>query len=406
MADVCNPCDRRWQMRVLTDDEVNADLTLLDQAWSEPETFAFLPRKHGLATGWIEHALEAIPPQMSQGHFALLTSGSTGLPKLVVGARARAEAIVEVLHTLQASGPVARSFLMLPLTYCYAFVNQWLWARRHGRELVQTRGFADPQQLETLLDRTAEAMLCLVGGQAAMLPKLFGDRTFSGIIRLHFAGGRFPQEHLDRLERMFPEAAIFNNYGCAEAMPRLTLRPARASDSALNIGTPLPGIELATTGSGELSFRSPYAAVGFVDGDGWQGVRSDAFVATGDFAARAERGQWILSGRANEVFKRYGEKIAIPQILERLLPAWPGQMASYQEADRSGEQGFVLVLCPVATEVQVHAILRLLRAHFTRSHWPLRIESVPAIPLLANGKPNPGVLRNDPSKTMHWHQRV
>jgi acyl-CoA synthetase (AMP-forming)/AMP-acid ligase II len=323
-----------------------------------------------------------------------------------VGARARAEAIVEVLHKLQASEAVARSLLMLPLTYCYAFVNQWLWARRHGRELVQTRGFMDPLRLETLLDRAAEAMLCLVGHQAVMLLDLFGVRAFTGIIRLHFAGGRFPQEHLDRLERMFPQAAIFNNYGCAEAMPRLTLRPARVSDSALDIGSPLPGIELATGGSGELLFRSPYAAVGFVDRDGWHGVRSDDFVATGDLGARDERGRWILSGRSNEVFKRYGEKIAIAQILDRLLPAWPGQVASYREVDRAGEQGFVLVLCPVPTEAQVRALLRLLRAHFTRSHWPLRIESVEAIPLLANGKPDHAALRTGPSKTMHWHQRV
>src|SRR5512133_1311210 len=138
-------------MRILFDDEVNADVASLDRAWSGVETFAFVPRKSGLPPGWLERALASVPPFIQQGHFLLLTSGSTGYPKLVAGARDRAVALAKLLHRVQDSEPVGRTVLMLPLTYCYAFVNQWLWARQHRRELVQTRGLIDPTQLETAL---------------------------------------------------------------------------------------------------------------------------------------------------------------------------------------------------------------------------------------------------------------
>jgi acyl-CoA synthetase (AMP-forming)/AMP-acid ligase II len=393
-------------MFALAESAVNDDPSLLAKAWSAPETFAFVPDKSGIANDWVAQALAALPPELGRSHFALLTSGSTGQPKLIMGSRARAEHLTDVLHELQASEPVQQTILALPLTYSYAFVNQWLWANRRRKQLVPTRGFAQPDLLLEALQSAAQAMLCLVGIQVPLLALHFAGKVFPGVIRVHFAGGRFPQEKLDAVRSFFPNASIFNNYGCAEAMPRLTLRRAEEAQEASDIGRPLPGVELRTADGGDLVFRSPYGAVGFVDDDGFAAITPDMWVRTGDLGEKIVEDRWRLLGRAGEVFKRHGEKISLPTLLSTVHQHWQGQAAFYREPDAVGEEGHVLVLAPHCAEDQVRAILKAFRSNHPRAHWPLRLESLEALPLLPNGKVDVRALPARSDRVVHWYQRA
>ena len=393
-------------MTILTDSEVVGDVRALDETWDADTTFAFVPQKNSVGKEWIESALAALPPALQTGHFGLLTSGSTGKPKLVIGAKQRSAALVGALHKHQESEPVKQAVVALPLTYCYAFVNQWLWSRVMQRHLILTPGFSHPDVLKQQLLQATDGMLCLVGAQVPLLVQSLAGSTFPGIIRLHFAGGRFPQDKLEVLTEFFPNAQIFNNYGCAEAMPRLTLRRAEASVIGANIGRPLPGIELKTGGNGDLLFRSPYSSVGYVDDQGFHAVTRADWVPTGDLAQQNADGSWELLGRSNEVFKRYGEKVSLPALLSTLSNCWSGQAAFYQETDSAGEAGHVLVVTPAPTPAALHEMLRTLRTHFGRAHWPLRIESVTEFPRVPNGKVDTMGLSQAPGREVHWRQRI
>jgi acyl-CoA synthetase (AMP-forming)/AMP-acid ligase II len=393
-------------MFALTESDALRDPERLGRAWNQPETFAFLSEKNEAVCDWVRRALDLLPPDLHEQHFALLTSGSTGQPKILVAPRRRSEALVGVLHELQESEPVEQSILLLPLTYSYAFVNQWLWGTRFRRTLVPTRGFAEPDELGKALEAAGNAMVCLVGIQVPLLSRYFENRQFPGIIRVHFAGGRFPQEKLDVIARMFPAAQVFNNYGCAEAMPRLTLRKAEDADEAPDIGRPLPGVQLRTDEAGQLVFRSPYGAVGIIDETGFSRITEEMWVGTGDLGAQTERGTWKLAGRASEVFKRHGEKVSLYLLLTAVFRVWHGQAAFYREADRSGEEGHVLALAPTPTEDEVRSILQVFRKDFPRAHWPLRIESLGSLPLLPNGKVNAAAIPSVPDRTVHWQQRI
>lgn len=403
---------RTHELQILTDAEVDADIRVLDAAWQGPGTFAFVPHRAGAGRDWIEAAMRALPAELRTGHFALLTSGSTGLPKLVIGKKQRSEALARVLHERQENEAIRRTIVTLPLTYCYAFVNQWLWSRVMGRELVLTGGFSRPDTLRRALAEAEDAMLCLVGAQVPLLVQAFAgaEVTFPGVLRLHFAGGRFPQDRLDVLNGFFPNARVYNNYGCAEAMPRLTLRPAEASPLGANIGHPLPGVELRVDERDALLFRSPYGCVGYVDGDGFHGVEADDWVPTGDLAREAGTGDgsWELLGRANEVFKRYGEKISLSMLQTTLSSAWSGQMAFYRETDSTGEAAHVLVLAPAPTASELRAVLQALRNNYSRAHWPVRVESIVELPRLANGKIDLVGLSQlpDGGREVHWRQRI
>ena len=392
-------------MRILRETSPKEDARALTEAWAAEETFAFLPAKSAVGEDWIAAALADLPAAMHTGHFALLTSGSTGQPKLVVGDRRRAEALVDALHELQDSEPVAEAILTLPLSYCYAFVNQWLWALRRERRLVPTAGFADPAALGDALGGARDAMLCLVGAQLPLMRRHFPDAVWPGVVRVHFAGGPFPQNELEDLGRRFPSARVYNNYGCAEAMPRLTLRRAEAGEAASDVGEPLPGVELRTGEGGELEFRSPYGAMAYHDGDRLVLIGRD-WTPTGDHGTRSTDGHWVLAGRANQVFKRYGEKIALAQLLDTVGTAWEGQACFYREVDEMAEDGYVLVLSPEPEKEDVRAVLAGFRKRHPRTHWPLRVESTAELPVLPSGKIDLPALPELPGKTVHWRNRI
>ena len=269
---------------VLSEPDVQSDIGLLRQAWEGPATFVFLPAKSGVDREWLEQGLASLPEELRAGHYVLLTSGTTGAPKLIIGRRERSERLAAVLHQLQESEPVEETILALPLSYSYAFVNQWLWSHCHRRALRLTSGLSDPAELGEVLQQSRSGMICLVGVQVPLLASYFSGRAFPGIIRVHFAGGRFPQEQLPVIQALFPNATIFNNYGCAEALPRLTLRKASEAPTAPEIGRPLPGIELLANDANELLFRSPYRAVGIVEAGQFSRLEDETWVKSGDLA--------------------------------------------------------------------------------------------------------------------------
>jgi acyl-CoA synthetase (AMP-forming)/AMP-acid ligase II len=379
--------------------------TDLERYWASAHTFAYVHEKSLAAAPWLNRIPEQLPQAYRQGHFCLLTSGSTGAPKLVIGRKHNAEDLARVLHRLQDSEPVRETIISLPLTYCYAFVNQWLWSRVTNRKLVLTPGFAKPALFRNALQHANNAMLCLVGAQVPLLRNMFGGAIFPGVIRLHFAGGRFPQEHLPALQEMFPTATIFNNYGCAEALPRLTLRLAKDGDSASDVGCPLPGVQLKSGEAGELLFRSQYRCVAQLDGSGFQPIATEEWISNGDLAREGGNGHWHILGRAGEVFKRYGEKIALPQVLSTVNRQWEGQVGYYREKDGAGEDGYVLVLSPPPTEEDLRGLMQVFRTSHPRTHWPLRIECASVLPLHPNGKVDSLAVKSMKNRLL-WRQRI
>jgi acyl-CoA synthetase (AMP-forming)/AMP-acid ligase II len=106
------------------------------------------------------------------------------------------------------------------------------------------------------------------------------------------------------------------------------------------------------------------------------------------------------------VFKRFGEKVAIPRVLATAGREWAGQMATYRERDSRGEEGYVLVCSPEPEAESLQRLLQALRAGHPRAHWPLRIESVDSLPWSANGKVSDTALAAIEEKKLHWRQRI
>jgi len=391
-------------LEILFESEVQKNIVILNNAWDGDSTFTFLPEKSGISMSWIEQGLVSIPDKMHKGHFVLLTSGSTGLPKMVIGKKSRAEDLAKLLHILQDSEATEQTVLALPLNYCYAFVNQWLWSRTMNRRLILTGGFKNPLILKKSLVESQNCMICLIGAQIPLFLDNFNGTSFPGIIRVHFAGGPFPGQYLKDVINFFPNAEIYNNYGCAEAMPRLTIRHLNESDDPSNIGKPLPGIEMQTNNNDEILFKSPFGAVGFYDDNGFKEITQTDLIPTGDLGLPIKNGYWRITGRSNEVFKRFGEKIAFPRLLKSIYSKWSGQATFYREKDRYNEEAHILVLTPEPSDSDIKKILNVFRKNHPRTHWPVRVESVKEFPLLSNGKIDVYGIKNLNGKKIHWKQ--
>lgn len=388
-------CHAGWQL--VGDDEVAVSREGLTAAWRGDVSLLLAPARRGVTESWLREALDRVPPELARDHVALLTSGSTGAPRLVVGEKARAAALAGVMHEHQALHDVARTVTLLPLTYSYAFVNQWVWAEVHGRTLDVSPGLADVTATRELLRDGPDTMVCLVGPLFSLLARhIDAAEPLASVTRINFAGGPFPWHERDTLARIFPRARTFNNYGCAEAMPRLTITPLESLRGPGDLGHALPGIELSISGSegepsaaastGELRFRSKYGAVGMVEDGAWRAIAPDEWLSTQDVAALDADGRATLLGRRSEVYKRFGEKVSVAQQLAAVREVWPGQAAAMMERDPGGEPAHVLVLAPEPTDDEVRGVLKVFRARFPRAHWPLRVDSIAALPLLQSGK--------------------
>lgn len=392
-------------MEIIQDKRSLEFLRKLSDLWDRRQSFVLIPEKSPFRLDFLEDAIRTIPNSYSRDHFVLATSGTTGEPKLIIASMSRAEKLVHTLHGLQGNAGCEEAIASLPLSYSFSFVNQWLWSKIYSKPIRYVEGLSSPQEYLSVLEAANDSMLCMVGIQAPLLLDYAMGRSFPGVRRIHFAGGRFPQAHLSALEEMFPNASIYNNYGCAEAMPRLTLRKAVESSVSTNVGYPIDGVTLKCSDDGALLFRSPYRAVGVVEGRVFSQIDDIEWLPTGDVGCLNEEGECILSGRRSDVFKRHGEKISLLVITEFLSPVIKeGRFILYREVDLQNEEGFCIVLESGCTDGQKMDILRAFRKNFKRAHWPIRIERIDQIPMLPNGKPDLVEIKKATGKEMIWNQ--
>jgi acyl-CoA synthetase (AMP-forming)/AMP-acid ligase II len=172
----------------------------------------------------------------------------------------------------------------------------------------------------------------------------------------------------------------------------------------------LPGIEMrmgtALTGeSAPIEFRSVYRAVGIVEANGFRQIADTEWLPSGDLGEQLPDGGWRLLGRSNEVFKRFGEKISIPVLQRKVAEVWPNEAAFYTEIDKYNELAHVLVMAPHPSETDIKALLQHLRKSYGRPHWPIRIESLPSLPLSVNNKIDVAALAASDDKKVQWTLR-
>ena len=317
-----------------------------------------------------------------QGGFRLLAQGAVCSPAAIAFAgparsAARLAAGVQAIHVAQGLGALRSTALLLPLAYSFACVNQLLWAVLLERELHLPGPLTD---MGTCLDNIRSGqveMLCLVAQQTATLlrcaPPLVQVRC------VNFAGSPFPMRHFEELRALFPHARLINNYGCAEAMPRLCCTEVtQATASTAFVGQPVGAIELRID-QGAIEFRGPSAALGTIGSDGALRPFGD-WIASGDLGSLDADGLYIM-GRHDQVIKIGGERLTLLDVEQAFTAFGAHQVLVWVE---DGERIHAVIGMTAAPALR--DLLQFLRQRLPRALLPAAIFYARDWPLNANQK--------------------
>lgn len=187
------------------------------------------------------------------------------------------------------------------------------------------------------------------------------------------------QPLLDRLAERFPRARLRHIYASTEAGALFAVADGRAGFPASWLDEAPDGLALRIA-DGVLEVRSPRAAPGIGDADGW--------LSTGDLVER--RGDRVLfAGRLDGLVNVGGVKVS-PEAVERRLLAVDGVADAAVVAVPSPITGHLLtaaiVAAPGADEAALRAGLRAATADLPPAARPRALTFADHIPLSAAGK--------------------
>ena len=257
----------------------------------------------------------------------LLTSGSTGHPKVVINTHrmlcANQQQLGQVLRFLAVEKPVLLDWL--PWSHTFGGNHNTHIVLAHGGTMYIDEGRPVPGQIDKTVANLREiqptAYFNVPRGYDMLLPFLEKDealaRNFFG--RLHmlfYAGAGMPQATWDRLEAASARVRstplwMTTSWGATETAPAITLPNWRLERAGV-IGLPLPGVDLKLLPNGsklEMRVRGPNVFPGYrgnaaatreaFDEEGYYKIGDAGLLAD---PAHPERGV-VFDGRVAEDFK-------------------------------------------------------------------------------------------------------
>jgi feruloyl-CoA synthase len=209
-------------------------------------------------------AFAAITPDTHAKY--LLTSGSTGQPKVVINTQrmlcANQQQIAQVWRFLEHEKPVLVDWL--PWSHTFGGNHNLHLVMRNGGQLVVDEGRPAPGLIEKSLANLLEVQPTLYfnvpRGLDLLLPLLEADapaarRFFERLRMVFYAGAALPQASWERLQALARRAIgrevwLTTSWGSTETAPAVTSAHFRL-ERAGNIGIPLPGVELKFVPGGD-----------------------------------------------------------------------------------------------------------------------------------------------------------
>ncbi len=357
------------------------------------------------------HELAPHLPGSSQDQVAyiIFTSGSTGEPKGVcISQPSFFHAVSEATRIMQ-FGRTTKSLALLPLHFDGSFSSVFPPLMCGGSVFVNrgpiclpatfcnifahhgvTHTTVTPTYLDTLLD-----------SEDWSAARCTSWRTLA-------VGGEAPSKSaLQRLRRQLPDLRFFNRYGPTEATMAVATQPIDddmlSSEEAIPIGLPHHGVEFAVLGSdgapvergeiGELYIGGRQLMLGYLNDrqatDAVMrryGPERQALYKTGDLVRVNAAGHYVFVGRSDNVIKRHGTRISLPEI-EAALGSLSGVAAvACISTSSAGATEIVAFVQRQRSDLDEREIRRHLLRHLPAYMSPDRINFVPELPTTSSGK--------------------
>lgn len=339
------------------------------------------------------------PPPCAEEDLAVLmpTSGSTGVPRLVMvshgNLRANTEAIVQSQHL----GTGEMAMLVMPVSYCFGASVMHSHLYRGGGVVFDSR-FMFPDKVLLAINMYGCTTFAGVPAVYKILLRRSNLRSIPlpGLRRFLQAGGVLAPESVREMCSIVPRAEFFVMYGQTEATSRIsTLPPRHLGEKVGSVGLPMDNLvlrivdaeehEVATGQTGEIQVSGPSVCSGyFDDADATARKFGCGWLKTGDLACRDAEGYLWIKGRASEFAKIRGLRVSFGEV-ETKVGAVPGVYECAATATPHPEAGEALALFIVADDPSDGVVQRVRRA--LPPLWTCdSVRVVPDLPKTENGK--------------------
>jgi acyl-coenzyme A synthetase/AMP-(fatty) acid ligase len=373
--------DRAHLPALIADAEIDA--VVFDGA-APQEGFSHIPVRIGCAPSLVP--LGCGRPDEVRTEWVLLTSGTTGVPKMVVHSLAGLTAAI--VPQAQTEPVVWATFYDIRR---YGGLQIFLRAILGGASLVLSS--AEEPVADHLLRLSRHGVTHLSGTpshwrRALMSPEI--GKIAPRYVRL--SGEIADQAILDHLRATFPQAAIGHAYASTEAGVGFAVNDGLAGFPAAYLEGVRDGVEMKVV-DGSLRIRSPGAASRYAGARGGELLDADSFVDTGDMVE--QRGdRYFFVGRKGGIINIGGLKVH-PEEVEAVINRHPQVRMSLVRPKRSPLTGSIVIADVVLKSPYKQAedestvkndILKLCRDALPRHKVPAAISFVPALAVANTGK--------------------
>lgn len=341
---------------------------------------------------------ETVIPEGRELGMILYTSGSTGRPKGVLLSHASQRWSLETSSRMYGDRSSHRYIVAAPMFHMNATISV-KGALAAGGSIVLLPSF-DARQYALAIERFKVTWLTSVPTMLALVARerdLVGGLDFSSVRNVTMGSAPLTQALVDKVQALFPKAAINNSYGTTEAGPSpFGPHPDGIPRPPTSLGYPLPGSlcelrEGPSPDEGVLYMNNPMRMEGYNNlPDKTAEVLKDGWYRSGDIMRRDANGFFHFVGRADDMFVVGGENVW-PGEVERLIERLPGvhQAAVVPVPDEiKGTLPFAFVVRQPGASVDADDIRKFALANGPAYAHPRFVEFRDEIPLAATNKPD------------------
>ncbi len=289
---------------------------------------------------------------------ALLTSGTTGLPKIVIlsfGALAS-----RLQSNIHAVGKTVFSTTLQTLSFAFGhgLIGSALTTlMAGGRLVIPPSGPASALKLGALIDQHNVTFLTSVPAYWHMVLKAAKRPMLATLQRIHVGSAPLSIEHWKRIQD-WCGCDVFNCYGMTETANWVAFQRYAEAVKQGAVGQATDGQfalldasgKIVDQGNGEVLVKTPGLMTEYFNQpSATESAFKDGWFRTGDIGELGKDGNLRLTGRSKEMINRAGAKV-FPSEVDHLLESHPGivEACSFSIPDAiSGETvGAAIVLHP------------------------------------------------------------